>query len=283
MAHRLWNTFPARNGREPFLINPHRAGGRRRTKKTTARRRRTRNKLGRFTRRRARRNDPLMVLGLGNPRRRRSRRGKGVHSMKRKRIRRNARRVVVVNRPRRRRRSNPVRYSRRRVSRRRSNPVRFRRRRNPASSVSLTHPTQWMGPVLTAIAGGGSAVIAPRALLGPTVTANQAYLVQAGVALGGALGLRLLKFRGVYQLMWLAGAAVMVTGDLVGRRLMAALGLSYYPYQSLAADPYYPPRLYGTGDMALYPYAGGGDYMFTFPDQADVGAPEAPFSHFLNT
>jgi hypothetical protein len=189
---------------------------------------------------------------------------------------RNARRVVVVNR---------IRYRRRNRARR--NPVAYRRRyrRNPSAGtrVRVFAPGSWFGPLSVGAIGAGLSVVAPRLVMGAGVTSNQAYLVQAAVAAAGTFLLPMLGFKGAYPLSWVIGAGVMPLGDIVGRHLMSALGLSYYPYGRLSQEPYYPPRLYGDdAHMGSYPYAGGGGYMFNFPEQTDVGAPEAPFSHFLN-
>ena len=124
---------------------------------------------------------------------------------------------------------------------------------------------------------GGVTVIAPR-VLGAAVTANQAYLVQAGVAAAGTFVLPMLGFRGTYPLIWFTSSAVMIVGDLVSRHLLTMLGLSRYPYSSQLSGPYYPPRLHGADGLGLYPYQGG-QYMFNLPDQQNIGAPEAPFEH----
>lgn len=203
--------------------------------------------------------------------------------------RRNARRVVVVNRPRRRRHHNP--YRRRRRSYARHNPrryyrrhnVRHRRRHNPprASAIALTRPMTWVPPLITGGVAATVSSLAPRMVLAADATPNQTYLLQLGVALGGAIALPMFGLRGVHSVAWLVGAAAPIAAHFVSDKLAAMLGLSWYPYQALHQSPFYPPRLYGTGDAGMYPYEGG-QVMWDYAEQERSGAPEAPFEHMYN-
>jgi hypothetical protein len=215
--------------------------------------------------------------------------------MARRRRHRNARRVVVVNRPRRRhrrrtnrarRRYNPPRYHRRRHLRR-------RHRRNPsraASRVAITRPMTWLPYVFAGGAAATLSAVAPRLIYGasldPVADANKVYLVQAGVAVAGAVVLPMVGFRGWYPMAWIVGAAAPIVAHFVGERVTGWLGLSgtgWYPYQALHQAPYYPPRLYGgVGEsVGMYPFEGGRQ-TFTYPEQSFAGAPEAPFEHMYN-
>lgn len=80
------------------------------------------------------------------------------------------------------------------------------------------------------VVAGGVTVLAPRAL-GANVTVNQAYLVQAGVGVAGALVLALAGAPGEWTLFWLGGAAAIIAGDVVGHAL---LGLEATPQSSFA-------------------------------------------------
>lgn len=246
----------------------------------------------------ARRNEPLTILGLNPRRRRRNPRKRRRKIMARKRHRRrNARRVVVVNDPRRRRRRTTGRrrnpFRRRRPARRHNvrhvyhtryrtrsrNPRRHRRRHNAparAGALRLTRPMTYLPAVFTGGVAAGVSALAPR-VLGAHVTTMQAYAIQGGVALAGAMALPFIGFRGVHPYAWLVGAGAPIIYDLVVKRLMSAFGLSVYPYSALSQEPYYPPRLYA------YPYQPGGySQVFDYGAQERVGAPEAPFEHMYN-
>ncbi len=204
--------------------------------------------------------------------------------MARRRHHRNARRVVVVNPRRRRRRYNPPRSRRRRYAR--HNPHRaYRRRRhyrrhNPPRSraIALTQPMTWVPPLLTGAAAATVSASAPRLILGADATPAQHYMVQAGVALAGAVVLPMLGLRGYHPVAWIVGAAAPIVATFVTDKLAAMLGLSWYPYQALGQAPYYPPRLYGAD---MYPYEGG-QVMWDYQPQERTGAPEAPFEHMYN-
>jgi hypothetical protein len=212
--------------------------------------------------------------------------------MARRRRYRNARRVVVVNPRRRRRRTsyrrrryhhNPRRrrYYRHNASRRhyRHNRRHYRRNVARAGGIQLTRPMSWLPVLLTGGAAATVSSIAPTMILGAGATANQVYLVQAGIAAAGLVLLPMLGLRGAHPIAWLVGASAPIVAHFITDKVVGWLGLGWYPYQALQQSPFYPPRLYGAD---MYPYEGG-QTMWEYGPQERVGAPEAPFEHMYNT
>ena len=250
---RLWKII----GGKPWLVNPKRV--RRRVRTTRGRR----NPLG----------DTLVTIGAlaGNPRRTR----KGVKPMKKRRY-----KTKGSHRARRNPHRGRVRYPRTRgryrrnrarrvVYRHRRNPGRRHYRRNPeALAINMWRPMTWFPFALTAGLSATATAAAPRLIFGAAVAPTQAYLTQAGIAVGGGLLLPMLGLKKAHGVVWFLTGVAIIVADTVGRYAMKALGLSAYPQ-----FPYYPARLSGT---EAYPYqALGQDGLEAY--EPVPGAPVAPF------
>ncbi len=204
--------------------------------------------------------------------------------------------------PRRRRRRARYRYNapspRRRHRRRRIrhafalNPRRRSRRyrRNPqgrAMAFRLDQPQQWIPPAVTVGLAVSTAAVAPRMVAGPGVTKPMAYLVQAGVGLGGALVMPMLGFRPIHAFLWPVAVFGVIAFDWIRTYALPWMGLSAYPYETAAEladmgqEPYYPPSLSQNEEIAAYPYQLGqaeedlaaGPYGKTGYSSAVPGAP----------
>lgn len=257
---------------EPFLINPVRRRGRRR------RRRARRNPMG----------DELVVLGLGNPRRRsrmrtrarrrRRRRGGGGWLFNARRRRRRPR--YHFNAPGRRRRRRRRFYGFRSNSPRRHRRRRHYRRNPAAAGLQIGRWQTWAPYVMTGAVSAIATAAAPS-FMGPAVTPMWAYGVQGAVAVGGAIVLPMLGFRGAHGMTWFVVSGAVIVADMIKRYVMPMVGLAAYPYDAhaqlsaMGQEPYYPPRLYagyGNGNLEAYPFQEGmGAY------EAVPGAPMAPF------
>ena len=227
--------------REPFLINP--AG------------------LG----------ESLVVLGVGNPRRRSRRQKRRNRTM--------ARRRVRHNEPRRRSRRNrmpaglarywasrrrPRRNPRRRPRRMRSNvrhvtryrhraPYRHnlrRRSRALGAGFAITRPATRVPGVLSAGAGAVTATVLPRMVVGAGATTPVVYAIQAGVGVAGATVLGMTGLvRTSTAFFFFVGATVPIVSDLFARFVLPWLGMAAYSYETaaelaeLGQEPHYPPTL----------------------------------------
>ena len=229
--------------REPFLINP--AG------------------LG----------ESLVVLGVGNPRRRSRRQKRRNRAMAR-------RRRVRSNEPGRRRRRHrmpaglarywasrrrPRRNPRRRSRRMHSNVrhvTRYRyrtrgyhrnlRRRSRAlgAGFAITRPATWVPGVLSAGAGAVTATVLPRMVVGAGATTPVVYAIQAGVGVAGATVLGMTGLvRTSTAFFFFVGATVPIVSDLFARFVLPWLGMAAYSYETaaelaeLGQEPHYPPTL----------------------------------------
>lgn len=248
--------------REPFLINP-KGNPKGKTRRTRARRRvaRNRNPLG----------GELMVIGLGNPRRRTRSNRKGVNAVAKtnmrrhhkRRVSRRRRNVAVASNPRRR-------YVRRRTTHRR------RYRRNPAgaAAMSLLHPKTWAPYVGTGALAAMTTSMAPRLFFGSTASPAQAYITQAGVAVAGSFLLPMVGLRRAHPMTWFITSGSVIVADVVGRYVARFLGLSAYPGYDASRRMYYPPAT--SSQMGVYPYQlyGGMDAYEQAP-----GVPAAPYEY----
>jgi len=242
--------------REPFLINPK---GKMRRKRVRGRVNRNRNPLG----------GELMVIGLGNPSRRRRSNRKGVNAVtktnpRRRHKRRSYRRNVPAVA------SNP----RRRHMRRRS-PHRRRYRRNPAVSkeISLLSPKTWMPYIGTGALAAMTTSMAPRLFFGSTASPAQAYITQAGVAVAGSFLLPMVGLRRAHPMTWFITSGSVIVADVVGRYVAQFLGLSAYPGYDVKRRMYYPPAT--SPQMGVYPYQLYGMDAY----EHAPGVPAAPYEY----
>jgi hypothetical protein len=151
-------------------------------------------------------------------------------------------------------------YSRNRRPRYKHHRNRYRRNRAVAASggFALMRPMTWAPQLMTLGIAGAVSAVAPRVILGPAVTPNQAYLVQAGVAVGGAIVLPMFLRRS-FGFFWFLGSLIPIVTDAVVRYLFPVVGLAAYPYEAHAAlsgvgqQPYYPPTLSDADGMGYYP------------------------------
>lgn len=182
-------------------------------------------------------------------------------------------------RPRRRRRTrrrrrysgflgNP-RRSRRRRYYRNAPGHRRRYRRNP-NGLRLDRPMTWAPYLLTGAVAATATASLPR-FFGPAVTAPMTYLIQGGIAIGGAFVFPMLGFRQAHGLVWFLVSGAVIAADFIRRWLGPTLGLAAYPFEAQATlagmgqEPYYPPTLYPMYpaepvEVGAYPYQEVGEY-----------------------